>query len=272
MQVPIQVIDASFGTLPAGCTNPDQSPSLAGFNGLLGLSIFAQDCGSQCATSPDNGLYYSCSGSSCTPVAVALSAQVPNPVLFLPRDNNGVIVQLPNVPAAGSLSATGAVVLGIGTEPNNQVPTGVATYSVDQYGDFVTVLGGQSYSAFLDTGSNGLFFPPTSSSALPTCPCPAGTPPSECVNYTSWFCPPSTVGLTATNTGATGSPSGTVTFQIANYDSFLNGPNSVFGNIGGPALPSEGFDWGLPFHFGLDVYYGLEGTTSGLGTGPFFAY
>ena len=48
VQVSIQVIDAAFGTVPPGCGIPDTSPAAAGFNGILGVGLFSQDCGSGC--------------------------------------------------------------------------------------------------------------------------------------------------------------------------------------------------------------------------------
>ena len=98
VEVPIQVIDSTFGTLPTACKNADQSPADAGFNGILGVGPFAQDCGSTCSNSAGNGMYYACNGSTCSGTSVPLSNQVQNPVALLPQDNNGVIVQLPSVP------------------------------------------------------------------------------------------------------------------------------------------------------------------------------
>jgi hypothetical protein len=260
--VPIQVIDYTFGAVPSQCQEPDQSPSASGFNGILGVGLFTQDCGPGCATSANNGVYYSCSGSNCTGTTVALSNQLQNPVALLPVDNNGVIVQLPSVPSGGSPSVTGSLVLGIGTQSNN-VPSGVTAYAADQYGDFITTFNGTSYSSsFIDSGSNGLFFPP-----------PATQLP-DCTDYQKWFCPsPSAVSLFATNAGYSGSPSGAVSFQIGNFDSLINSSNNVFDDIGGPfeGSPPE-FDWGLPFFFGRNVYVGLEGRTSSLGTGLYWAY
>ena len=65
VQVPIQVIDSTFGNVPIACQNADKSPTDAGFNGILGVGFFAQDCGQDCSNSADNGMYYTCNGSSC---------------------------------------------------------------------------------------------------------------------------------------------------------------------------------------------------------------
>jgi hypothetical protein len=262
VRVPIQVIDSTFGTFPSLCGTPDLtdlSPSAAGYNGILGLGLFVQDCGPECANSASNGRYYTCSGSNCTGTAVALDSQVQNPVALLPQDNNGVILQLPSVPLGGSPSVNGSLVLGIGTQSNN-VPSGVTGYPADQLGEFTTTFNGTAYSSFIDSGSNGLFFPSPSASQLP-----------NCSDNPDWFCPSSTGSLSATNEGASGSPSGSVSFQIGNFDTlFFNSSNNVFDDIGG-SLP-DGFDWGLPFFLGRNIYVGLEGKTSSLGTGPYWAY
>ncbi len=259
IQVPIQVIDSTFGTVPIGCGNADQSPAEAGFKGILGVAFFAQDCGLVCSNSADNSMYYSCSGGRCLGSTVSISSQVQNPVALLPHDNNGVIVQLPSVAFSGSPSVDGKLLLGIGTQSNNS-PVGVSTYAADELGDFITTFNGVSYSGFIDTGSNGLFFPPPSAALLPDCASP----------NSDWFCPPSAVQLSATNTGATGSPSGIISFQIGNFTNLVNSSNSVFANIGGESLVD--FGWGLPFFFGRNVYVGIEGKNSSLGTGPYWSY
>lgn len=260
VQVPIHVIDSTFGTAPSACRNADRSPTDAGFNGIIGLGLFAQDCGSVCATSSNNGMYYACSGPNCIGTMVALSSQVPNPVALLPQDNNGFIVQLPSVPLGGSPSVNGNLVLGIGTQSNN-MPSTVTTYAANQYGEFSTNLNGRSFQSFIDSGSNGLFFTPFSASQLPEC-----HPP-----YSAWFCPLSTISLSATNTGAFGSPSGVILFQIGNFNNLINSSNNVFAEIGGNS-GGFGFDWGLPFFFGRNVYVGIEGRESSLGSGPYWAY
>ena len=262
VRTPIQVIDATFGTRPRPCRNADSSPTEALYSGILGVGLFAQDCGSACASYSNNGMYYACAGLNCTGTAVSLSDQVPNPVALLPVDNNGVVVQIPAVPSGGSISVDGQLVLGIGTRSNNMPSAGVISYAVDQdTGYFFTKFNGRLLYSFIDTGSNGLFFPALSS--LPDCGFTYGL-------YSGFFCPSYLVSLSATNRGAYGSPSGVVSFHIANFFSLMSSPNNVFPDIGGEA-PGE-FDWGLPLHLGRYVYVGIENTSSTLGTGPYWGY
>ena len=262
--IPIQVIDSTFGTnvRPSQCSNSRTSPSDAGYSGILGVGLLAHDCGPDCANFASNGTYYTCSGGNCTGTMVTLGNQVQNPVALLPgQDNNGVIVQLPSVPAGGAPSVNGSLIFGIGTRSNN-MPSGVVTYPADASGSFNTTLinTNTSYSGFIDTGSNGLFF----STSLPSLP--------SCSSNASWFCPSSTLNLSATNRAATGVPSGTVSFEIANFESLTLSSNSVFDDIGGSGGVGR-FDWGLPFFFGRDVFVGIEGKNNPtLGTGPYWAY
>jgi hypothetical protein len=58
-------------------------------------------------------------------------------------------------------------------------------------------------------------------------------------------------------------------FQIGNASSLFSSPNNVFIELGGT---DTSFDWGLPFFLGRNVYVGIEERTSGLGTGPYWAY
>ena len=262
IQVSIQVVDSSFGTRSAGCSNADTSPAAAGFNGILGVGLFTEDCGATCANSTSNGLYYACNGTTCNGTTVSVASQVRNPAALLPRDNNGVILQLPAVALGGTSSVNGTLLLGIDTQSNN-VPDAVTVYSANASGVFTTQFSGRTYSqSFIDSGSNGLFFTPPSGSQLTTC-----SPP-----YTAWFCPTSTLSLTATTFGASGSPSGSVPFSIGNIRSLTANPSlNVFAEIGG-TFSTVAFDWGLPFFFGKTVIVGYEGAASSIGPGPYWAY
>jgi hypothetical protein len=192
-----------------------------------------------------------------------LNNQVQNPVALLPVDNTGVILQLPDVASGGTTSVSGSLILGIDTQQNNTA-SGVTTYPASRFGVFTTVFNSKTYNqSFIDSGSNGLFFDASSISTLPTCASGSTAP--------GWFCPSSTQNLSATNEGYQGIPSGTVSFQIGNASSLFNSANRVFSELGA-SFPGTSFDWGLPFFLGRTVYVGIEGTTSSLGTGPYWAY
>jgi len=258
--VPIQVADVAFGSLPSACKNASSGPSnpQTQYNGVLGIGLFAQDCGASCADNASIGMYYACSGTTCNGgTSVPLASQVTNPVAALPVDNNGVILQLPAVPEGGAGSADGSLIFGIGTQSNN-MPSGVTAYGADQTAEFRTSFNGSQYASFLDTGSNGLFFP-APASLLPAC-----------TDNMGWYCPPAVTTLTATNSAADGSPSGMFSFMIGNADSLFSTSNQVFNDVGGSAANS--FDLGLPFFLGRNVFVGINGTQSSLGTGPYWAY
>jgi hypothetical protein len=183
-------------------------------------------------------------------------------VALLPQDNNAVVVQLPSIPDDGAPSVDGYLVLGIGTRANNVPSAGATRFSVNRYGDLSTTLGGVSYQSFIDTGSNGLFFSPPSSSPLPNCPSPAS----------AWYCPSSTASFSATNSSYLASAGTPVSFQIGSFLGLASSSNRASSEVGGNALPAGGFDWGLPFFFGRNVYLGFDGTASSLGAGPYVAY
>ena len=170
--VPIQVVgetDTGFPQVAQTCKNvmpPEQDGSSLqgmGGNGILGVGLFLQDCGSACSMSSGNpGFYYECSngGVNCIQANVPTTQQVPNPVSLFASDNNGVMLQLPQVPATGAPSVSGTMIFGIGTQSNNGL--GSATvFTLAGDGTFTTVYtpNGQSYpETFIDSGSNGIFF------------------------------------------------------------------------------------------------------------------
>jgi hypothetical protein len=206
-------------------------------------------------------MYYSCSGSTCAAATAPLSDQVQNPVSHLPSDNNGVILRLPVVSLGGAVSAEGLLVLGIDTRSNN-TSSGLTAYHANSSGDFITVFNSRTYStSFIDSGSNGLFFNRSSLSSLTSCTTGIAS---------GWYCPSSTLSLSATTEDYTGSPSRAVSFQIGRASTLFSSSNNVFIELGAP--DSTYFDWGLPFFMGRNVYVGIEGKTSSLGAGPYWAY
>jgi hypothetical protein len=170
VRMPIQVITPSFGgqSVSANPCNDmvDDDPQAASFNGILGIGLFKQDCGPVCAATPNNTLYFACTGGSCTGAAVPLENQVQNPVSLLPAGNNGLLLTLPNVSSSGAPTVSGSLILGIDTAENNIPPAGIAVLTTNASGFVTTVYNGNTFAqSIIDSGSNGFFFPDAS---LPT--------------------------------------------------------------------------------------------------------
>ncbi len=278
--VPIQVIGdtAVPATAPSSCgsMNPLNTAAQLGANGLLGVGVFRQDCGLGCETNvpAPPGFYYTCPAGSCAPVNMAVSAQLQNIVgLFGPvngvSDNNGVLLQLPSLPASGMATATGSLIFGIGTRSNNALGSAVV-FAVGPTTGFIqtttTFAGGDTSepASYIDSGSNGFFF---NDSNITQC---TGT-------SAGFFCPSSTMSLSATmlpyNT-PTNTTSHTYSFSIADIQTLTG---NAFNNVGGPSGTCDNvatpctFDWGLPFFYGRSVFTALENTTITGNAGPFFA-
>jgi hypothetical protein len=265
--VPLQVLSDTAYSIPTACKNlgtPQDTLTGLGANGILGVGPFLQDCGDQCVTTgaSNPGFYYECtSTSSCVVAGEPLAQQVANPVSLFASDNNGVIVELPTA-TAPQATLSGSLIFGIGTQSNNAL--GSATvYPMDNNFNFTTTYNSQAYpSSFIDSGSNGLYFLTSTIDGIPTC-----------ADANSFYCPTSPKTITAVNQGASGIGSGTVTFIVANADTLFNSNpnNTVLGQLAGPTTIS-GFDWGLPFFYGRNVYTAIEGRSTPGGTGPYWAY
>jgi hypothetical protein len=268
--LPIQVINGSFSTIPNSCSSngaPENDLSSLGANGILGIGSFPQDCGGGCTVTGANnpGLYYACAGGNCEVTTVSFANQLQNPIVLFPTNNNGVILQLDSVTGAQA-SLSGSLIFGIGTQSNNGL--GNATvYALDpDSANFTTVFNGTTYTdlAFLDTGSNAIYFLDSKTTNLPIC-----------TDATFWYCPTTTQNLTATNQAFGGGASGPVEFVVGNADTLTANQNDAAVNgLGGPSSEPSffAFDWGLPFFFGRKVYVSIEGQNTPAGTGPYVAY
>lgn len=256
--VSIQVVDSTVGTPPSHCAKAETGPSEAGMNGILGLGLSQYDCGHDCVTSVGNGQYFSCSGSTCNPSAVSLANQLQNPVGRMPVDNNGVILSFPDIEDAGVLNMEGYLIFGIGTRDNNVPPADIHSLAASTYHEIATQFNGRTFPAFIDSGSNSYAIP---NPGIPTC-------------YGGWFCPSSILGLTATNVAYDGSSAYTSAFAIASFDTFIRSPfyasKEIGVSVGG--LLSGFFDWGFPFYVGRNIYHGIEGKSSSIGIGRYWAY
>ena len=262
---PIQVIgDASFPTVPFSCSSSGPAENTVqafGANGLLGVGVFLQDCGSTCAQAAVPGTYYVCPAVNCQPTAVALAKQLQNPVALFSADNNGVILQLPSVPAAGAATATGSLIFGIGTQSDNGLGSATVLGVNPSTGNIVTTFNNQTYTnSYIDAGSSLLFF---GINIYPRC-----TGIGQ-----GFYCPPTTQNLSATLRG-TGNPTSIVSFSVANADQVFgaNPSFNAFNNLAAPSGDTTTFAWGLPFFFGRNVYTAIEGRSSPGGTGPYVAF
>ncbi|MBZ5572590.1 MAG: DUF3443 domain-containing protein [Acidobacteriia bacterium] len=263
----VHLVSSSNTGIPDNCSNGginENTPESLGANGILGVGPEPNDCGFACDPSaggvPPEPVYYLCSPSgACSPAFVPVDQQVTNPVAFFPVDNNGDIMDLPPVPGTAA-GVDGSLTFGIGTAANNGLGAAkLFTFDPNSL-SFTTVYNGISYpDSFIDSGSNGFFFPDAS---IALC------------NGGSFYCPPSQLNLSATNKGANGT-SDIVSFNVDNATNlFNNNPSDVaFGTLAGPN-PVGSFDWGLPFFYGRGVFTAIDGAPAppGVPAGPFWAY
>lgn len=267
--LPMNLIgDAGAGVAPPGCVSGPAENTVATFgsNGVLGIGNFLHDCGAGCVTNAFPAGYYACPSSGtaagCAPAKVGLDRQVPNPIAAMGGDNNGATIQLAAVPATGAATSAGTLFFGVGTQGNNSLGS-AQLFTLDAFGTFVTNFEGGSDTAFIDSGSNGYFFP---SRSLP-----------NCADAPDFYCPksgdsPISVPQTATIVGRNG-VSANVGFTVANADqAFATNASALPGLAGSTAILGGGlggtFDWGLPFFYGRTVYVLFEGQTLGSTAGP----
>jgi hypothetical protein len=268
--VPVQLIgDPRYPTVPADCSSgaPASEDTVASFgaNGILGIGPFAQDCGTFCQSSiPEPAIYYACStASNCTATTVPqLSQQVPNPVTLFATDNNGTIISLPSVVAAGAATVTGSLIFGIDTESNNASGTvtlvPISTNGANA-GYLTTLFNSQTWTeSFVDSGSNAYYF---TDSSITAC--------SE-AGFTDFYCPGTTLNLSA-QMQLSGNSTATVSFSISSAE-MLNADYTAFPDVGGTNANAQSFDWGLPFFFGRRVFTAIQGATTSAGTGPYIAF
>lgn len=272
--IPIQVISSSTANIPTSCssgntTGDENTQALLGANGILGVGLEPIDCGAACdpnggEPSPPVPAYYTCSSSSCSPAFVSESNQVTNPVVLFTVDNNGVIVELPSVSGTAA-TVTGSLIFGIGTESNNGLSSSTNVYTL-ACDNFDTIFEGQTFSidpasctgpgSFIDSGSNAIYFPDVTSPAIPTCPTGTGAVAP------GFYCPTSLQNLSAVNEDPnTGFQGPTVDFSVDSAVNLFtaNPSNAAFGTLGGPQPSGAGFDWGLPFFYGRNVYSAIDG-------------
>ena len=261
--VDVQISNASL-TPPSSCTSVSSVTS-GGVNGILGVGYPF--------TLYDLGIYYLCSSSGCSTGTSSLGCsdssagtppcQVANPVFSFPTDNNGILLSLPSIPSSGAPPPVyGTLTFGLNTQSDNSL-SGLTVYEVsanNSCGSSSSYLeasftGESSGScAFLDSGSNGLFFGTTT---FPVC-------------NTYWYCPSSSPApISLTLTGGNGT-TGSFGLSVINENSIQNSSNIAWNDLAGPYSTTNNstFDAGLPFFFGRSVAVGYQTGSQN----PFWAF
>ena len=275
--LPMQLVITSneSPTAPLTCQGsapePDSNDSVSklGANGILGIGTDPYDCGTDCANSSGNNVYYKENGLTATSSIAALSDQVRHPVSLFETDNNGTLIELPSLPGGLAPQVNGWLIFGIGTRDNNQrgqatVFEGASRYS---YAQFKTDYNAKSdLQGFIDSGSNGLFFGSRPVGAFEFCP---DDPFSELPS--PWYCPSTNSTLPVTNRSLIpGDPSSTVSLQITNATALFATPGAyAYSTLAGEIGQSDLFDFGLPFFFGRKVFTAISDES---GNGAYVAY
>ena len=203
-------------------------------------------------------LYYRCdTAGHCTNANVDAPFQVLNPISRLPVNNNGTLIALPALPDLGAGVARGRLVLGIGTQSNNQLPASAKVMAVqtdpsrDDYLFLSTQIGSQTWPySYVDSGSNGLFF----DDATITGSCGGAG------RGAAWYCPAAATHRTALLTDRIGQTQ-SLDLTVISADALFASANSAFGTLGGHtgSGAQQAFVWGLPVFFGRRVYTSIWG-------------
>jgi hypothetical protein len=270
-KLPVQVIDEPGSGTPPPATCGSTVPLIYGVsafasNGVFGVGVLAQDCGTACANAaaPYQPIYFGCTAAGvCTAENATLAEQVTHPATMFAADNNGIIVNLPNLQNAnGDVSVQGEVIFGIATQTDNALPaTGLTVLGADANGDFTATFNGSTtvLPSVIDSGTDSYSFYDPSIAA-----CTSGA-------FNGYYCPAvAPLPVYAVNTGVgTYNASNTVNFAIADPNSFSATAAAVSGLASGGTAD---FIWGMPFFYGRKIYFGIEGRVSGTYTGPYYAY
>jgi hypothetical protein len=175
-------------------------------------------------------------------------------------DNNGVTITLPTIAATGATSpVSGTLNFGISTHSNNTPGSSVVVLvndgSADQtYGTFYTQVGGANgvwYPAYIDSGTDAVYFNDAQDAALVTCASSTG--------LTNYYCPTTTVQVPFNYANFGAGPTYTVVssanLSVANA-TYLGTTNNLvaYSNIAGPSTSSSTITSEVAF--GLTTFFG----------------
>ncbi len=266
--IPLELIgDPAYpkSSIPSNCTGTNEGTvDTFGGNGIIGINQWLADCGSDCAsaTAVANSytFYYSCTGTTCAYIPVPIANQVPNPVSKFAVDNNGAILQFPDVSEAGGANLPGVLIFGIGTQTNNALGN-ANVIPVDQDTYFTTTYKGTTAQySYIDSGTSLMYF---SDASITACD-PNG-------NDAGLFCPATVLNLSGQMAGVGGALP-TSNFTVANADTvFQNDTFTAFNDVAGDSGDPTTFAWGFDFFLGRKVFTAFALPANNNGNG-YFAY
>ncbi|NNM51947.1 MAG: DUF3443 family protein [Pseudomonadales bacterium] len=278
--VPVQIIGAGTNLTPSSCPQsapvnvPENDLASLGANGILGVGVFSQDCGSSCTPAP----YYDCNSSGCQTMAViptSITSQLQNPVSMLPRDNNGILIDLPSLNDTGAATVNGQMLLGINTQSDNTLPSSATKLAlVSIFSLLNPTPAGQLNEAQINNQTY-----PTSYFDSGTSVWEVGNQLPACPNGSAgagFACPtPSPQNLQATLFDAN-NQTAMISFNLESATTlFSNYPaNTAFDNLAATAPDNQTLVMGLPFFYGKGVATLIQSQplpSTGL-TGPLVAY
>jgi hypothetical protein len=239
----------------------DKTPSGSSFNGIMGIAPWVYDCGSCCVSNADSNWYFSCSTSSCTAITRALTSQLTNPIAKLASYSDGYVLQLPSVSLGGESSLSGGYLIPGTANISSLDIASTTSMSVDSSAGTVTIeAGSNSYTALFDSGTNTLNVNSGMDSRLVQC---------TDSSYSSYYCVSGDIEVSMTIPSA----SLTAYFNVGNAETLANTGYGVFSELA--SVTTSSFEiLGLPFFFGRNMVFVLDGKTSSYynAAGPLVAF
>jgi hypothetical protein len=247
-----QVVDPTMTVKGASCP----SFPIDGRNGILGIGSLR---------SIPNGLHtYACLHGRCRAYLPLAGERAENIVAHLDRDNNGFIVRTPELSSPRN-SQSGKIIFGLDTSANNRIASKLSRCSVAADGFMKLNYQGQPLFTMLDTG--------TFSTLLPF----QQTTIEACKAGNGYLCPRSSTKFVSVSLlNVTGESCAKLNLPVRAYE-----PGTETQVRDHWALPdlatvnpliTNGFILGLPFFYGRDVYFVVEGQNTSLGRGPMVAF
>lgn len=221
----------------------DSTQSFGG-NGLIGVSFYLRD---------DHALYYNCQPNTSFCKANTTFPGIPNTVSQFATNNNGAVLSFPPLSTPDSSTPIeGTLAFGISTQSNNT--PGVNTLALlndggttSDSGTFEAKIGSNWSNAYIDSGTDTVYFYDDQNSALKACPSTS--------YYAGWYCPLATQHLTFNLADAgTTKTQGYLHFTVANPRNTFTSSTIAYDNIGGVSSPSSNLDNSMAF--GLSVFFG----------------